>query len=268
MPDAGDFEKGNASASPASWDDAFAAFPQEAPDAGAWQRLQARLPAAATPRVRVRWPLWLAAAASLGLVVALPLWMSREAAIDAPAPTTNAPSAVTPRSASANSRQLASVSTPAPRGQADNLPAPEGSVIATSKAGSTRRQSNAPRIAPAQRPIRTVAEPGGATRLAQSDQPTQRIESLYAESAQLEQLLAMVRDERVASGASAALSSDLDDRVAGIDAALTQADLDPADRDRLWQQRVDAMQQLVGIETTRVLAARGESFNASLVSID
>jgi hypothetical protein len=32
---------------------------------------------------------------------------------------------------------------------------------------------------------------------------------------------------------------------------------------------VDALQQLVGIETTnRLLSARGERFNASLVSID
>ena len=57
-------------------------------------------------------------------------------------------------------------------------------------------------------------------------------------------------------------------RVAGIDAALAQPGLDAADRDRLWQQRVDAMQQLVGIETTRMLSARDDTFNASLVSID
>ena len=113
-----------------------------------------------------------------------------------------------------------------------------------------------------------MAEPAGATRLAESDASTQPIEALYAESAQLEQLLALVRDERVASGASAALSSDLDDRVASIDAALTQPGLDTAERDRLWRQRVDAMQQLVGIETTRLLSARGDTFNASLVSID
>ena len=131
-----------------------------------------------------------------------------------------------------------------------------------------RPRSNPPRIAPAQRPVRTAAEPAGATRLAASDPSTQPIESLYAESAQLEQLLALVRDERVASGASAALSSDLDDRVADIDADLAQPGLDAADRDRLWRQRVDAMQQLVGIETTRALSARGETFNAALVSID
>ena len=273
MPDAGDFDKRGASASPVSWGDAFAALPQETPDAGGLQRLQARLPAANTPRVHRRWPLWLAAAATLALVVALPLRISRETVIDQPA-TASAQQLVTPGPAIANRQQLASASTPAPnvhdRPQTDNSPVPGngGNSIATAKAGSASRRPNPPRIAPAQRPIRTVAEPAGAIRLAESDASKQPIEALYAESAQLEQLLAMVRDERVASGTSAALSRELDGRVAAIDDALTQPGLDADDRERLWQQRVDAMQQLVGIETTRVLAARGDTFNASLVSID
>ena len=79
----------------------------------------------------------------------------------------------------------------------------------------------------------------------------------------------MVRDERVANATTVALSSEFDARIAGIDDALAQSGLDAATRDRLWQQRVDALQQLVGIETTnRLLSARGERFNASLVSID
>ena len=293
MPDAGEFEKGSASASPASWGDAFAALPQASPDDGGWQRLQARLPAATTPRLRRRWPLWLAAAASLGLVVALPLWMSREAAIDSPSPTaaqtrsqdafarhpgagrplltderlSNPARAADPirHDEEAASRIAASDGErldPGVRRDDGHTPAPAVAI------GNPRKGSNPRRIAPAQRPVRTVAEPAGATRLAESDASTRAIESLYAESAQLEQLLALVRDERVASGASAALSSDLDDRVAGIDAALTEPGLDATERDRLWRQRVDAMQQLVGIETTRVLAARGDTFNASLVSID
>lgn len=271
MPDTGDFDNRNASASPTSWADAFAAVPQDTPDAGGWQRLQARMPAATAtaPRVRRRWPLWLAAAASLGLALALPLWMSHEAAIGPPA-TTSAQRTVTPIPAMVEPEQLATTSLPAQRepGRATSATDDGGNAIATAKPGSASASSNPPRIAPARRPVRTVAEPAGANRLAASDPSTQPIDALYAESAQLEQLLAMVRDERVASGASAALSSDLDDRVAGIDAALAQPGLDAADRDRLWRQRVDAMQQLVGIETTRMLSARDDTFNASLVSID
>jgi len=46
MPDAGDFERDMQERGAASqgWGDAFAALPQEAPDAGGWQRVQARLP--------------------------------------------------------------------------------------------------------------------------------------------------------------------------------------------------------------------------------
>jgi hypothetical protein len=64
---------------------------------------------------------------------------------------------------------------------------------------------------PAQRPVRTAAEPAGTTRLASEDAIGQRIESLHADSAQLEQLLAMVRDERVANATTVALSSEFDD---------------------------------------------------------
>ncbi|HSD15915.1 MAG TPA: hypothetical protein VLC71_01480 [Thermomonas sp.] len=275
MPDAGDFEKDGASASPASWGDAFAALPQDAPDAGGWQRLQARLPVATPPRVRMRWPLWLATAASLGLVVALPLRISREAASDLPASTAvQAPGqdALAPHPGAGRDPATAAGyirdEGPAQRVAASGRESTDGGQALASTVAAGSKPSAATRIAPAHRPVRTVAEPAGTTRLAESGAATHAIESLYAESAQLEQLLALVRDERVASGASAALSSELDDRVAGIDADLTQPGLDAADRDRLWRERVDAMQQLVGIETTRALSARGDTFNASLVSID
>jgi len=268
MPDAGDFEKACASDSPLGWGDAFAGLPQDTPDAGGWQRLQARLPVASSPRLRRRWPLWLGAAASLGLALALPLWMSREAAIDLPAPAITQRTG-TPPSMPANPRPLASTPSQAPRVRHDDDTAAEVDAIATAKAGSASTRSRPPRMAPAQRPIRTVAEPAGATRLASSDATTQRLESLYAESAQLEQLLAIVRDERVASGASAALSGELDSRVVAIDATLTQPALDDAQRADLWDQRVDALQQLVGIEATnRLYAARGQRYDAALVSVD
>ena len=265
MPDANELEKGSESVSPASWGEAFAILPQEAPDAGGWQRVQARMPVS-SPRVRRRWPLWLAAAASLGLVVALPLRISREAAVDSPAAAT-AQRTVEQPSAPATPKQPDILLAPRSQGLRDGI-ATEDRGVAMPPRARTGKHSTPQRDAPAQHPIRSMAEPAGATRLADSDAAAQPIESLYAESAQLERLLAMARDERVASGASAALSSGLDDRVAGIDAALAQPDLDAADRDRLWRQRVDAMQQLVGIETTRMLSARGDAFNASLVSID
>ena len=73
----------------------------------------------------------------------------------------------------------------------------------------------------------------------------------------------------MAYGTSAALSDALDARLAGIDAALIQPGLGDTQRAELWGRRVDALQQLVGIEATnRLYAARGQSYDAALVSID
>lgn len=252
MPDTGDFDDRNTlQGGPRGWGDAFAALPQDAPDAGAWARVQARLPAPTT-RPRVRWPLWLAMAASLVLAVAIPLRMLPPAE----PPAAAAVARVTDTQATAPSVAPPPVA----------VEAPSVSVPVAQRDGPRR----ATRIAPAQRPIRTVAPPVETTRVAAADDPAATdLEPLYAQSAQLESLLSMARDERVASGTSAALSDGLDARVASIDAALVEPGLGAQQRAELWAQRVDALQQLVGIETTqRLYAARGETYQAALVSID
>ena len=46
-------------------------------------------------------------------------------------------------------------------------------------------------------------------------------------------------------------------------------DLTTAQRTSLWDTRIDALQQLVGIEATqRLYAARGQSYDAALVTVD
>jgi hypothetical protein len=95
------------------------------------------------------------------------------------------------------------------------------------------------------------------------------LEQLYAESAQLEALLAMARDERVSSGTAAALAGDLDRQLASIDTALMQPGLSRAQQVALWQQRVDALRSVVSFEgTRRWLVAQGERYDGALVSID
>lgn len=251
MPDTGDFaHQAEPQGTIRGWGDAFAALPQEAPDAGGWQRVQARLPAP-TPRARVRWPLWLALAASLVLAVAIPLRMLPQAEPPAVAAVAQVPvaPAVTP-----------SVAPPV---------AIEAPPVSMPVAQPDMRRQDA-RVVPSQRPIRTAAPPAAATRVATVDAPpTTDLEPLYAQSAQLESLLAMARDERMANGTSAALTDGLDARLSSIDAALVEPGLDAQRRAELWGQRVDALQQLVGIETTqRLYAARGQSYQAALVSID
>src|SRR5690606_35508549 len=97
---------------------------------------------------------------------------------------------------------------------------------------------------------------------------TARLQDLYAESARLEALLSVARDDRVASAGAAMLSSELDARVAAIDTGLARADLTDAERLQLWQARVEALRQAAGFESTqRLLASQGRS-DAMLVSVD
>ena len=257
MPDIGDFERDrHRHGGGIGWGEAFAALPQESPDAGGWQRVQARLPAPTRPRAR--WPLGLATAASLLLAVAIPLRMlpPGQPQTDAPAPVAQASPVPVPIE-----QAPAATPTTTPAVAVDAQP---------TRATRAVRPAAQPRVPASQRPIRTVAEPAGTAPIASVDAPAATdLEPLYAQSAQLEDLLAMARDQRVASGTSAALSDELDARVAGIDTALIQPGLSDAQRAGLWSRRVDALQQLVGIEATnRLYAARGQSYDAALVSID
>lgn len=94
------------------------------------------------------------------------------------------------------------------------------------------------------------------------------LQKLKAQSAQLEALVALARDERVANASSELLSSELDSGIAAVDAALAQQDLADTRKQELWQQRVDLLQQLAGVEaTSRWLAAQGASNDTALVSV-
>lgn len=95
------------------------------------------------------------------------------------------------------------------------------------------------------------------------------LDSLYAESAQLESLLQYARDDRVSSGAAAALSAELDARIAAIDSALIQPGLSPERQLWLWRNRVEALRSLTGFESTRRwLAANGERYDGALARVD
>ncbi|MCW5582161.1 MAG: hypothetical protein KIS72_12540, partial [Luteimonas sp.] len=99
-----------------------------------------------------------------------------------------------------------------------------------------------------------------------ADDPFER---LYAESAQLESLLAVARDERVSSGTAAALSGELETRLASIDAALMQPGLSRDQQLALWRQRVDGLRMLTSFESNRRwLAAQGTRYDGALVAID
>jgi hypothetical protein len=92
---------------------------------------------------------------------------------------------------------------------------------------------------------------------------------LYAESEHLEALLQLARDDSVASGTAAAVASELDARIAVIDAALMQPDLPPERQLQLWQARVRTLGAAAGFQgTRRWLAAHGSRYDAALVQVD
>jgi len=115
-------------------------------------------------------------------------------------------------------------------------------------------------------PIAAASAPPAGTQ-AQA-QPT-TLDQLYAESARLEALLQVARDDRVSSAAAAAVSSEMDERVAAIDRALMQPGLSPERQLWLWRNRVDALRTLAGFESTRRwLAANGERYDGAVARVD
>ena len=91
--------------------------------------------------------------------------------------------------------------------------------------------------------------PAGRVDAAELEQVKQQSATLEAELERYDP------DARVTTGRAAALAAQLEDRIAVIDGELVQVGADaPARRAelvKLWQQRVDAMQQLMSVHVTR-----------------
>jgi hypothetical protein len=229
------------------WSRAFAALPQETPPAQGWERMVARMdggsPASIARKARSyrRAPAWigLAAAAALAMIV---LWPNRETPAGA-RPARDPQIAATHSSPGTKPAAL-----PAPGPAQVRMPVEATRVAAAKPEAATHRGSHTRRA-----PAKTAADP---------------LPELYSESAQLEALLAVARDDRVSSAGAALLSDELDAQVAAVDASLARPGLDGGERLRLWQARVDALRQAAGFESTqRLLASQGRS-DVMLVSVD
>lgn len=229
------------------WSEAFSALPTETPEPLGWERLRARLPTTA-PAARPSWPRWLAAAAVLAAIVAIPLMRMRPD--------------VRPAS---TSQSMATVAAVAPSA----ITAVSESHEPTAKAADVAPSvATHPSFAARARHVTSTTKPGRAS-AARPSAEGDDLEPLYRQSARLETLLALARDEQVAGGVSTALSDDLEARIANIDAQLSRPDLQPQQRATLWHQRIGTLQQLAGIAATdRLYTARGQQHDAVLVSID
>jgi hypothetical protein len=110
---------------------------------------------------------------------------------------------------------------------------------------------------------------GQITAAADAAVQAEALARLQQQSQRLEALIAMARDERVGSGASVAMTGELDAVLARLDADLQRPDLDAAQRVGLWQQRVDTLEHLAGVTTTqRWLSAQGALDQVALVGVD
>lgn len=265
MPDA---TRARDDAHPYGWTEAFAALPVERPPAEAWSRLAAALPdATPAPRAARRAGAWSLAAA---LAIAVPgAWLALSAWREAPP--------------SVQERTPANVAAPVverripARPSAADTPMPRTAVIARPE---TQPPSTAPVWTPRPRAGRTRSALAGAVRAevamdaiaarAQETTPAAAaLASLRAESARLESVAALARDERMASAPAMVLAADAEDRIRVIDAALSQGDLDTDAQIELWTRRVATLRELAGLEgTNRWLAANGESFQSAIALVD
>lgn len=261
---------------PSDWGAAFAALPMEAPPADGWNRMSRALDARGgnVPTMqsrRARWPLWLATAAVVSAVALVPVLMREPASPDAPAPAvahTTAPIATTPSPASSSAGSIdtaPAVATTTAAPQVDE-------AIAHQPAAMPRKRRPSPTAPPhTVEPRRLVAEatPSSDAATTAKTDTFADVQSLQAESAQLEALVALARDDRVASANAASLAAGLDERIGRIDASLSQPGLADTDRTLLWQERVATLRELAGVETTqRWLTTHGERYDGALVSVD
>jgi hypothetical protein len=235
-------------AMPRDWGDAFAGLPLEAAPADSWATLAGHLPPPVVVRPH-RWPRRVAMAAALALAVVLPLrWTN---------PTTPSPAPPT-----------TSTHQPAPAADTDSPPlyaeaakglhTPIGARATDAAAAPSTLQRGTLPVA-RQRAARPTGDVDPA-KVAALPAPDPLV-ALYAESAQLEAVLARLPESRMVNAATEALSAGLQERVATIDVALSQAALPNDTQTELWQARVDTLRQLTGVETTqRWQMARGESY--------
>ena len=268
---------------PRNWGEAFAALPPETPAADALQAVLGQWPASTPKRRSLRLPLALAASL-LALAAIVPFARHPGASLD-PASTASSPRPTTPVAPQTTTSVAAPG--PVPPQKATSVAASVASGVGApvqkrpgpgSRRDDGRKDSATDATGPAQKQVaqseRLHREPHRTRKPVPSEPANDAVdkaalEPLYAESARLEALLALARDDRVSSATAVALGSDFEARVAGIDAALAQPALDAQRRLELWRDRVSALRAYASFESTqRALAASGERYDAMLVSID
>jgi len=277
-----------ASAPQDDWGQALAALPLESPPPGGWDRVARQLPRKRSP-ARIWVPA--ALAASLALLLVAP-WKTQPPATPTStnvvssqqevAPATQPPAEVAlpqphpaPAAVAANETATKDVAAHLPATSTEPATAPRriGDAPQQRQVASAQTDATVPAQAASVRKEgatqeRLVAESPQANPVAADVPAPPSQEDLYAESARLEALLSQIRDDRVSSATAMALSAELHDRISGIDAALSQPDLDAGQRLSLWRERVATLQRMTGVESTqRWMAANGYRTDGQVAQI-
>lgn len=280
----------SAQGAPDGWGEIFAALPAETPPADGWARLDRALDTR-SPRTRavrrerrMSWLLGIASAAVLILVAWAPIagWLHDGSATKPPpsmaasAPKRHGPAAPVRRDpgAATMTRVASGADVVFPAASREEAPRREPvhkARVTThrTKAGTAPRQVATASHARPEHSATSSSSGAASDRVAPSTATSEALQRLKTQSAQLEALVALARDDRVGNAGSELLSSELDAGIAAIDAALSQSGLGDARQQELWRQRVDLLQRLAGMEaTSRWLAAQGTANDTTLVSVD
>lgn len=295
-----DFDRGTAG--PRDWSQAFATLPMEAAPADAWSRVAAVLdepPADAGSRMGARRPsraAWYAMAAAVAAVAVIPLTDWSRGPVSPPLSKVPVATAAAPSATPAPARPAAADAGAISAQTGETAVASQPAAAEPAVAETSRRTSmagHAPEPIASTPPVkdarRVASTPARGVRTTTNDRPQPRtsdpavgediatsaattsdpLQPLYAESVQLEALVALARDDRVASASGAVLTGELGARIGVIDALLAQPGLSVDERASLWRQRVAALRQLAGVESTeRWLAAHGQALGDALVRVD
>src|SRR5690606_28382512 len=114
-----------------------------------------------------------------------------------------------------------------------------------------------PVASPATRPaatathVATTTDPSRDTTTIATPTPEDPLAPLQQESAHLEALLALARDDSVGSAGAALLADAFAARPAGVDALLANPGLAGAERAARWRTRVDTLRQAAGFVSTQ-----------------
>ena len=285
-----------------AWREAFAGLELETPAGDGWPRLAALLPMAgssatpaAVPRRHPRGAgrrghrrlAWLAVAATLVLSVGVPLKLLHTRPENAPAsPSPTAAPGIAPTDERLRATADGDASHSVPSGaRQEGRPDPQqtGAMAPSIDMGPDGTGIARQADAPARRDPSSGPAPANRTALRERDLAATRhrtvdavaaptgnaFDRLYGESARLEAMVALARDDGMSSATAATMTAAIDARIGRIDASLSQPDLLPDARLRLWQARVQALRELAGLETTqRLMASQGRDYDATLVRVD